>query len=68
MSLLGKVLRIDVSGTDMIPGKAYRIPSDNPFLGNNSFLPEIYAYGIRNIWRCDVDDGDTETGMFHTLV
>ncbi len=26
-----------------------RIPSDNPFVNNSSFLPEIYSYGHRNV-------------------
>jgi glucose/arabinose dehydrogenase len=43
---LGKVLRIDVNSAS--GGKPYGIPSDNPFLGSKSALPEIYAYGLRN--------------------
>jgi len=43
---LGKILRIDVNNSS--DGKPYGIPSDNPFLGNKSALPEIYAYGLRN--------------------
>lgn len=42
-SLLGKVLRLDVSR----PGK-YQIPADNPFVGYPGLRPEIYAYGFRN--------------------
>ncbi|KAJ3590886.1 hypothetical protein NHX12_008834, partial [Muraenolepis orangiensis] len=38
------------------------IPPDNPFLGQGSALPEIYAYGVRNMWRCSVDRGDAATG------
>lgn len=57
-SLLGKVLRIDVDQKDR--GKKYAIPKDNPLIGrmaNNLPLaqPEIYAYGIRNIWRMSFD-------------
>lgn len=55
--LLGKVLRIDVDGTDSAV-RSYRIPPDNPFLGNRHARPEVYAYGLRNAWRCSVDRGD----------
>ncbi|HWQ19902.1 MAG TPA: PQQ-dependent sugar dehydrogenase [Methanotrichaceae archaeon] len=43
---LGKILRIDVDHPSN--GKPYGIPSDNPFIGNSSRVPEIYAYGLRN--------------------
>jgi len=43
---LGKILRIDVDHPGN--GNPYGIPSDNPFLGNSSRVPEIYAYGLRN--------------------
>ncbi|SHJ31501.1 Glucose/arabinose dehydrogenase, beta-propeller fold [Rubritalea squalenifaciens DSM 18772] len=46
-NLLGKMLRIDVS-TD----KAYQVPSDNPFVNQKDAAPEIFAYGLRNPWRC----------------
>uniref|UniRef100_A0A673JHG9 HHIP-like 2 n=1 Tax=Sinocyclocheilus rhinocerous TaxID=307959 RepID=A0A673JHG9_9TELE len=60
-SLLGKVLRIDVDGSS-IDGKPYNIPPDNPFLGEPDAKPEVYAYGVRNMWRCSVDRGDPLTG------
>ncbi len=47
---------------DTSRGTAYSIPPDNPFLGMPSVRPEIYAYGLRNPWRCSVDRGDQETG------
>ena len=56
--LLGKVLRIDVDTGD--PRVLYRIPDDNPFVGEVGARPEIYAYGVRNMWRADVDAGDSE--------
>src|SRR6516164_6783697 len=52
-TLLAKVLRIDVNHKD--PGKKYAIPKDNPFVGRKDALPEIWAYGLRNIWRMAFD-------------
>jgi len=49
-SLLGKILRIDVS----TPG-AYVSPSSNPFYGATAGLDEIFALGIRNPWRFSFD-------------
>jgi glucose/arabinose dehydrogenase len=51
-ALLGKILRIDVSGD------AYRVPPDNPFAGGGG-RGEIWAYGFRNPWRITFD---RETG------
>ena len=61
-SLLGKVLRIDVDQRE--EGKPYGIPSDNPFVKDDPAVKkhEIYAYGLRNPWRCSVDRGDPITG------
>jgi len=52
-TLLAKVLRIDVNKKD--EGKNYAIPKDNPFVGRKDALPEIWAYGLRNIWRMAFD-------------
>ena len=60
--LLGKVLRLDVDGqTDDLP---YGIPEDNPFVNEEGARKEVYAYGFRSIFRCDVDHGDPETGKY----
>jgi glucose/arabinose dehydrogenase len=55
--LLGKMLRIDVTKDDSPgdPAKNYAIPADNPFVGDPAFLPEIWALGLRNPWRCSFD-------------
>lgn len=55
MTLLGKLLRIDVN--NMSSGAAYAVPSDNPFVGKEGYLPEIWAYGFRNPWRISFDQG-----------
>jgi glucose/arabinose dehydrogenase len=47
---LGKILRIDVS-----PATGYRVPADNPFVHRDGAKPEIWAYGVRNPWRCSFD-------------
>lgn len=48
-SLLGKLLRLDVSGPS-----SYAAPPDNPFVGVGG-LDEIFAYGFRNPWRFSFD-------------
>ena len=58
-ALLGKVLRIDVDDNER--GPLYRIPPDNPFIHERGARPEVYAYGVRNMWRCSVDPGDPLT-------
>lgn len=54
---LGKILRIDVNGTNSANGK-YGIPSDNPFASNGSGLKEIYAWGLRNPYRFSFNGSD----------
>ncbi len=51
--VLGSILRIDVdTKSDEL---AYGIPKDNPLVGRANVWPEIYAWGIRNIWRMSFD-------------
>ncbi|KAM6987595.1 HHIP-like protein 1 isoform 1-T1 [Tautogolabrus adspersus] len=59
-TLLGKVLRVDVEDND--ESAPYSIPPDNPFVEEKDTRPEIYAYGVRNMWRCSIDRGDPATG------
>ena len=51
MTLLGKVLRLDVDTM----ADAYAIPDSNPYAGAADALPEIWAYGLRNPWRFSFD-------------
>jgi len=62
-TFLGKILRIDVDGNDG-PTGFYGIPPDNPFADNPNALDEIWAYGLRNPWRCSFDrlTGDLYVG------
>jgi hypothetical protein len=50
---LGKILRIDPLGTNGTKGQ-YGNPPDNPFVGVLGD-DEIWAYGLRNPWRCSFD-------------
>jgi glucose/arabinose dehydrogenase len=52
-TLLGKVLRIDVNRKD--EGKNYAAPKDNPFVDKPEARSEIWAYGLRNVWRMAFD-------------
>ena len=50
-TLLGSILRIDVSGAS-----GYTVPASNPFV-NGGGAPEVWAWGIRNAWRFGFDSG-----------
>ena len=47
--LLGKILRVDVSGSGLA------IPADNPFVGQPGARGELWAIGMRNPWRFSFD-------------
>jgi glucose/arabinose dehydrogenase len=54
MSLLGKMLRLDIDS-----GIPYVVPEDNPFVDVEDIRDEIWATGLRNPWRYSFD---SETG------
>ncbi|HEY5621948.1 MAG TPA: PQQ-dependent sugar dehydrogenase, partial [Pontiella sp.] len=45
LNFFGTILRINPLQDGSNP---YTIPEDNPFVGDADFLPEIWAYGLRN--------------------
>jgi glucose/arabinose dehydrogenase len=49
-TLLGKILRIDVDAAD-----PYGIPDGNPYKGDSNSKQELWAFGLRNPWRCSFD-------------
>jgi glucose/arabinose dehydrogenase len=51
-TLLGALLRIDPRAGG---GAPYRVPEDNPFVGDGEARPEIWIYGLRNPWRFSFD-------------
>ncbi len=64
-NLLGKLLRIAPDGS---------IPPGNPFVGDPNARPEIWAYGLRNPWRFNVQPstgnlfiGDVGDGKWEEL-
>ncbi|MEE2785860.1 MAG: PQQ-dependent sugar dehydrogenase [Myxococcota bacterium] len=61
-NLLGAILRIDVDQADQNCGRPYAIPEGNPFAqtschtdGAPSNRPELWAWGLRNVWRMSFD-------------
>jgi len=52
-TLLGTIVRIDVDSPSN--GQSYSIPVDNPFVADPNARDEIYAYGLRNMWRFSWD-------------
>jgi glucose/arabinose dehydrogenase len=52
-TLHGSILRIDI---DRKSGdQNYAVPKDNPFVDRPGARPEIWAYGLRNVWRMAFD-------------
>lgn len=49
-TLLGAILRLDVNTLE-----GYRVPLDNPFMGRDDARPEIWSWGLRNVWRFSFD-------------
>jgi glucose/arabinose dehydrogenase len=62
-TLLAKLLRIDVDHP--AAGKQYSVPKDNPYVNDSRFVPETWAYGLRNPWRltCDTKTGHIWVGQ-----
>lgn len=61
-TLLGKILRIDVDSEDKERKLPYGIPKDNPCVDREGARPEIWAWGLRNVWRMAFDN---ETGLLY---
>lgn len=51
--LPASLLRIDVDKSS--GGKGYSVPADNPFVGRRNVRPEIWAYGLRQLWKFSFD-------------
>ena len=52
------MIRIDVDNKD--PGRGYSIPADNPITveqhqENPKLRRELWAWGLRNVWRMSFD-------------
>jgi glucose/arabinose dehydrogenase len=54
LTLLGKMLRIDVDASVGVP-PFYASPASNPFAGPSPGRDEIFAVGLRNPWRFSFD-------------
>eukprot|EP00730_Choanoeca_flexa_P019873 TRINITY_DN9721_c0_g1_i2.p1 TRINITY_DN9721_c0_g1~~TRINITY_DN9721_c0_g1_i2.p1 ORF type:complete len:674 (+),score=122.59 TRINITY_DN9721_c0_g1_i2:61-2082(+) len=52
-NLLGVMVRINV--TEQGTNPSYTVPTDNPFVGVEGHRDEIWATGLRNPWRCSLD-------------
>ncbi|MCB0075963.1 MAG: PQQ-dependent sugar dehydrogenase [Anaerolineales bacterium] len=69
MTLLGTLLRIDVSGE-----RGYSVPSSNPFADGEGGVAEGWAFGLRNPWRFSFDRltgelwiGDVGQGLWEEI-
>ncbi len=52
-TFLAKMLRVDVDHAR--DGRAYAVPTDNPFVQRDGAKPEIWLYGLRNPFRFSFD-------------
>lgn len=52
---LGKILRVSVDAPSMNATHGYAVPTTNPFVNTSGVMPEVYALGFRNPWRCSQD-------------
>ncbi len=52
-SMLGSIVRLDVDTTS--GDLAYGVPQDNPFVEVEGARPELWAIGLRNVWRFSFD-------------
>jgi uncharacterized repeat protein (TIGR03806 family) len=51
--LNASIMRIDVDHTQN--GRSYAIPADNPFVTMPGARGEVWAYGLRNVWKMSFD-------------
>ncbi|MBU2870086.1 starch-binding protein [Colwellia sp. E2M01] len=54
-NLRGSIIRLIMRETPNVNGKYYDIPSDNPFVNDDSVRDEIWSFGHRNPWRFSFD-------------
>lgn len=54
--LFGSILRLDVDRAG--PDQGYVVPPDNPFVELKGARPEIWAYGLRQVWRFSFNRAD----------
>src|SRR5690606_17602749 len=59
-NLLGKIIRINP-----VPqgNKPYQIPANNPFVRTPNARPEIYSYGLRNPFRMQFSNFESEASL-----
>lgn len=57
-NILGTIVRIDVNSEE-----GYAIPEDNPFVDVDNAVPEIWSWGLRNVWRFSFDQATGDMYM-----